>query len=90
MVTARNGIGPVLTLPCRHGHPEVDHPATAVSEDDRETGRRPSSGWSEPWRASCDSLCAVTPVGSYYEWLGATCGGRLEHWAAGSCTTAVG
>ena len=35
--------------------------------------------------AACDQLFAETPVGSLYEWLGSTCGGRVPEPTYGSC-----
>jgi hypothetical protein len=37
----------------------------------------------EDW-FSCNELYFTSPIGSDYEWYGATCGGRWD-WAAGEC-----
>ncbi|HEX2073732.1 MAG TPA: hypothetical protein VHF92_08105 [Geodermatophilus sp.] len=40
--------------------------------------------------AACDDLYWETPVGSYYEWYGSTCGGRLDYEALGECVAILG
>jgi Short C-terminal domain len=39
---------------------------------------------------SCDELYQATDVGSFYEWYGSSCAGRLDHEAQGSCAALLG
>ena len=40
--------------------------------------------------AACDDLYWDTPAGSYYEWYGSTCGGRLGYESSGECVAILG